>query len=54
LGGSAFTYVAGELIQTIDRNGDTLLQGDTDGDGDADFALQIAGGPTLVDSDFIF
>lgn len=54
LGGAVFTHVAGELIQTIDDGGNTLLQGDTNGDGIADFALQIAGGPTLVASDFIF
>jgi len=54
LGGAVFTKMAGELIQTIDANGNTLLQGDTNGDGIADFALQIAGGPTLVESDFIF
>ena len=54
LGGSVFTFVAGELIQTPDAGGNTLLQGDTNGDGIADFAIQIAGGPTLVDSDFIF
>jgi Ca2+-binding RTX toxin-like protein len=54
LGGAVFTNMAGELIQTIDGNGATLLQGDTNGDGIADFAIHLAGGPALVASDFIF
>lgn len=54
LGGGAFTDHAGELIQV--RQGDGfLLQGDTNGDGKADFAIMLhhLTEPSLA-SDFIF
>ncbi|NBU29859.1 MAG: hypothetical protein EBS42_17085, partial [Caulobacteraceae bacterium] len=53
LGGSIFTHVAGELIQTKDSNR-YLLQGDVNGDGIADFSIYVTVGSPLVGSDFIF
>lgn len=52
LGGSAFTGLAGELIQRIDGAGRTVLQGDINGDGSADFEIRILTGPVLNISDF--
>jgi len=46
--------MAGELIQTLTAGGDTLLQGDVNGDGAADFELILIGGPVLAASDFVF
>jgi Ca2+-binding RTX toxin-like protein len=42
LGGTAFTGVAGELIQTLSA-GQLLVQGDVDGNGRADFAILVLG-----------
>ena len=53
LGGAVFTNTAGELIQTV-SGGQTLLQGDINGDGIADFELALMGGPVLVASDFVY
>lgn len=53
LGGAVFTSMAGELIQTLTAGGDTLLQGDVNGDGMADFELTLLGGPVLTASDFV-
>ena len=49
LGGSAFTHHAGELIQTVSGL-DTVLQGDLDGNGKADFAilLKSLAGPLVL------
>ncbi len=53
LAGSAFTDHAGELIQFADGHGNTIVEGDTNGDGIADFKIVLAGAPVLVHSDFI-
>jgi serralysin len=52
LGGGAFTGAAGELIQ-FDSGGNTVIEGDVDGDGEADFGLELTGGVTVVDADFM-
>ena len=53
LGGSAFTHTAGELIQYSDGAGHTILAGDVDGDGNADFSISFDGAITLNASDFV-
>ena len=54
LGGSVFTLAAGELIQSVNGDGDTVLRGDVNGDGLADFELLLTGGPVLTGGDFLF
>jgi hypothetical protein len=51
LAGAAFTGNAGELIQTASAGG-TLLSGDINGDGAADFAILLATPTTLTSDDF--
>jgi serralysin len=51
LGGSAFTNVAGELVQFVE-GGHTVLAGDVDGDGVADFELEMMSDAVLVTEDF--
>jgi serralysin len=53
LGGSSFTHSAGELIQFSDGSGNTILAGDVNGDGVADFEIQLAHAPVLVTGDFV-
>ncbi len=53
LAGSSFTGIAGDLIQTSDGSGHTLVEGDVDGDSHADFLIQLDGAPTLIAADFI-
>ncbi len=48
IGDDAFSGRAGEM-----RYENGVLRGDTDGDGVTDFALRIAGGVALTESDFI-
>lgn len=53
LGGDAFTGVAGELISVLERH-DLLLEADVDGDGEADFGIQMNGFVTSVsEGDFV-
>jgi Ca2+-binding RTX toxin-like protein len=52
IGGAAFSGAAGELRATI-VNGLSLVQGDCDGDGSADFAIRVDSAAPLVASDFI-
>ncbi len=53
IGGAAFTNVAGELrFEQVDGN--TYLQGDTDGDSIADFMIRLDGLHTLASNDFMF
>ncbi len=51
IGSGAFTNVAGQL-RAIVSGGQTLLSGDTNGDGVADFLIRIDGVHTLVAGDF--
>ncbi len=51
IGTDGFNNVAGELRYEV-VNGNTFVQGDTDGDGAADFAIRIDGLHTLLVSDF--
>ena len=48
-----FDCQAGGLI-IIERNGDTLISADLDGDRIADFTIRMAGLHTLIEEDFIF
>ena len=49
---SIFSHHAGELIYTA-HDGGVLVQGDINGDGHADFAIDVLGVTSLVASDFI-
>jgi Ca2+-binding RTX toxin-like protein len=51
--GGNFSQTAGELIQ-FKVGGHTIVQGDVNGDGSADFEIQLTTGATLVDGDFVF
>ena len=58
IGTAAFSNVAGELRYTTaislgNSSNDALVQGDTNGDGIADFAFVILGQPVLVAADFV-
>lgn len=52
LGSGAFTGVAGQL-HYVTSGSDTLLQGDTNGDGVADFTIILTGTVTPVAADFV-
>jgi serralysin len=52
IGTQAFGKVAGQLRATQD-NGITLVAGDTNGDGNADFLIRLEGAPALVAGDFM-
>jgi Ca2+-binding RTX toxin-like protein len=52
IGGGAFTSVAGQL-RYAKLNGTTYVEGDTDGDGAADFVIALSGMLNLVTSDFV-
>jgi Ca2+-binding RTX toxin-like protein len=52
IGSSAFSKVAGQLRYGLDANGNTLVQGDTNGDGAADFWILLTGSRSLTGSDF--
>ena len=47
IGGAAFSNTAGEL-RTAVVSGNTLIYGDTNGDGTADFAITVTGTPALT------
>jgi serralysin len=52
VGGAEFTETAGEL--RVERSGgSTLVLGDTDGDGTADFALRLNGNVALTADDIL-
>jgi serralysin len=51
IGSAPFHHAAGELRATI-VGGSTLVQGDINGDGTADFALLLTGALTLTRYDF--
>lgn len=52
IGSSAFGRHAGELRYVVTA-GVGLISGDIDGNGTADFAIRIDGGPSLVAADFV-
>ena len=56
IGTGAFSGTAGELrYEFVDTSTtqNTVIYGDTDGDGLADFAVRLSGHHTLTDPDFI-
>ena len=52
IGGGAFTNKAGQLRVDTSDSTKTLIYGDTNGDGVADFALELAGSHSLSAGDF--
>ena len=52
IGSAAFSNVAGQL-RVFTQSGNTFVVGDTNGDGVADFQIQVDGIVPLVDTDFI-
>lgn len=52
IGSEDFHKKAGELHYQF-KSGETLVSGDTDGDGKADFAIELAGSITLTSNDFV-
>lgn len=52
IGTAAFHDIAGEL-RFLQKSGDTLVQGDVNGDGTADFTITIDALVTLKGTDFI-
>ncbi len=53
VGTAAFTNSAGELRYQDDGNGNLLLQGDVDGDGDAEFEVALEGVSSITADDLI-
>ena len=53
IGKAEFTGTAGELLYKHTAGGHTVIKGDTDGDGFADFALRLKGIHDLDADDFI-
>lgn len=52
IGEGAFTGVAGQL-RAVPVDGRTYVEGDSNGDGVADFAIQVTSAETLVNADFV-
>lgn len=52
IGAAAFSNTSGEL-RSFTINGNTVVRGDVDGDGIADFELLLNGESTLTDADFM-
>lgn len=50
--GTKFSKTAGELIVKV-QGGHTFVMGDVDGDGKADFSIDLVGKKALADSDFL-
>ncbi|WP_344469306.1 calcium-binding protein [Rhizomicrobium electricum] len=53
VGGAAFSHHAGELHYVVNPSGGVIVQGDVNGDGVADFNLDVAGVASLTSSDFV-
>ena len=53
IGSAAFSHAAGQLRFESDGHGNTILSGDVNGDGIADFQVQLVGTIPLVSSDFL-
>lgn len=54
MGENAFTHTAGELIINTSDPNKTVVMGDINGDGVADFAIDVMGNLHLTASDFLF
>ena len=52
IGADAFTGTAGEL-RVLEAGENTQVLGDINGDGVADFAIRLAGGPSVGEADFL-
>ncbi|WP_298191296.1 calcium-binding protein [Novosphingobium sp.] len=52
IGDAAFSKHAGE-VRAVVVDGSTLVRGDIDGDGRADFVIALSGAPTLEAADFV-
>ncbi|WP_374089091.1 cadherin-like domain-containing protein [Methylomicrobium lacus] len=52
IGSSAFTHVAGQLHYVLD-NGNAIVEGDVNGDGSADFQIELVGITDLQASNFV-
>jgi Ca2+-binding RTX toxin-like protein len=52
-GGSSFTDTPGELIQFSDGHGHTIVEGDVNGDGVADFEIELNHALVLTTGDFV-
>ena len=52
IGDQAFHKHAGELRAFVNGAGDTIVQGDTNGDGKADLMIRLAGNVALTDASF--
>ncbi len=53
IGHNPFTHTAGEITFHVNNAGNTIVWLDSDGNGSADFAIQLAGSHTLSAGDFI-
>jgi Ca2+-binding RTX toxin-like protein len=53
IGSAAFSQQAGELRQSSLGSGNTLISGDVDGDGTADFQILLVGTHVLQGADFV-
>lgn len=53
IGTSAFSHTAGELRLDTTQSGKVFVQGDVDGDGVADFSIQLNGSLSLTSANFI-
>jgi Ca2+-binding RTX toxin-like protein len=52
IGSTAFSSTAGELRAVVSGSV-TIVEGDVDGDGQADFQIELLGAPALTEPDFI-
>ncbi|MEM9737463.1 MAG: hypothetical protein AAF908_12795, partial [Pseudomonadota bacterium] len=53
IGGAAFSNTAGE-VRVTSIGGNTRVQGDTTGDGAANFEIELTGAVALTGGDFLF
>jgi hypothetical protein len=53
IGAAAFSHAAGQLHYVVNGSGGVNVEGDTNGDGIADFTFQVDGVASLVNVDFV-